>query len=337
MTESTGIAKPFADVSYELWDSNTCVNMSAIEFVAEFGEIPRLSGSVDDTKTQWAELRGKLKDKYPPPEPRQGLVSSVETIHGVSIKTYFPTDTTGTEPVVIYFHSGGFVMGSVEDEDGICRLLCHQGQMKIVGVDYSLAPVNPFPAALDECVMVTRRALEEFNVKSLTLVGLSAGGNLAFATALRLIGEGMAAAVKGVVAVAPVTLHPAVALREHKHTFTAYGENDVYTINSKSAMGAWLQAYHPPPSSDPLVSVVCHPNLQQLKKVYITEFGLDTLRDDARMMKAALEKAQVPVKYDAYPGYPHLSFLFPSKHLDDHRKEVFGNLLRGIAWIGESE
>ena len=228
-------------------------------------------------------------------------------------------------------------MGSVEDEDGICRRLCDQGQMRIVGVDYSLAPENPFPAALNDCVMATRSALERFNIKSVTLVGLSAGGNLAFATALRLIDEGMAAAIKGVVAVAPVTLHPAEAQEELKDNFTAYDENDVYTINSKSAMMYWLQAYHPRSSPDPLVSVARHPHLRHLKKVYITEFGLDTLRDDARLMRAALEKARVPVKYDAYPGYPHLSFLFPSKHLDEHRKEVFGNLLKGIAWIGESE
>ncbi len=311
--------------------------MSIIKFVVEFGEIPRLSGSVDDTKTQWDELREKLKNEYPPPKPRQELVSKAGTIHGVSLKTYFPTDTSGVEPVAIYFHSGGFVMGSVEDEDGICRLFCDQGQMRIVGVDYSLAPENPFPAALNDCVMAIRSALERFNIKSVTLVGLSAGGNLAFATALRLVDEGMAAAIKGVVAVAPVTLHPAEAQEELKNNFTAYDENDVYTINSKSAMMHWLQAYHPPSSPDPLISVVRHPNLRHLNKVYITEFGLDTLRDDARLMRAALEKARVPVKYDAYPGYPHLSFLFPSKHLDEHRKEVFGNLLRGIAWIGESE
>ncbi len=228
-------------------------------------------------------------------------------------------------------------MGSVEDEDGICRLLCRQGHMKIVGVDYSLAPANPFPAALNDCVLATQYALERFNVESVTLMGLSAGGNLAFATALRLIDEGMAAAIKGVVAVAPVTLHPAVALREYKRMLHAYDRNDACSINSKSAMSAWLEAYHPSLSSDPLVSVARHPNLGQLKRVYIAEFGLDTLRDDARLMKEALEMADVLVMYRSYPGYPHLSFLFPSKHLDEHRKEVFENLFRGIDWIGEPQ
>lgn len=67
----------------------------------------------------------------------------------------------------------------------------------------------------------------------------------------------------------------------------------------------------------------------------MTESGTDTLRDDARLMKEKLEAAGVQVKYDAYEGYPHYSWTFPSKHLAGHAQEFFGNMLGGINWTLE--
>lgn len=54
-------------------------------------------------------------------------------------------------------------------------------------------------------------------------------------------------------------------------------------------------------------------------------------------MKEKLEKEGVQVKYDAYPGYPHYSWTFPSQHLAGHAGEFFGNFAGGIGWCLEEK
>jgi versiconal hemiacetal acetate esterase len=85
-------------------------------------------------------------------------------------------------------------------------------------------------------------------------------------------------------------------------------------------------------ATDPYFSPLLHPKLKALPRTYITESGTDTLRDDARLMKEKLEAEGVQVRYDAYEGYPHYSWTFPSQHLAAHSKEFFGNMAEGIKW-----
>ncbi|KAL2128587.1 hypothetical protein VTI74DRAFT_8954 [Chaetomium olivicolor] len=299
------------------------------KFVAEFGETPRVSGSVEDTKQQWGRLMGKLMGMYSFPPPDETVATENVDLGDFSVRTYLPEGATGNEPLGIYFHGGGFVMGSVDQEDGFCRVLSRHGRMRVVSVEYRLAPEFKFPRALDDGEHAAIWALNKYSSNGVALMGTSAGGNLAFGVALRLVERGMADSVKGVVALAPMTVHPAAVPDGKRGRYTAYDENDKYTINSKPAMTAWLDAYGSHPRHTYL-SVLLHPRLDTLRRVYITECGADTLRDDARLMKESLEEAGVSVMYDAYPGYPHYSWLFPSKHLDQHRKQFFAGMFKGI-------
>lgn len=86
------------------------------------------------------------------------------------------------------------------------------------------------------------------------------------------------------------------------------------------------------PARDPYISPLLHPKLKALPRTYITESGTDTLRDDARLMKEKLEAEGVQIRYDAYEGYPHYSWTFPSQHLAAHSQEFFGNMVEGIKW-----
>jgi versiconal hemiacetal acetate esterase len=300
--------------------------------VAEFGETPNLFGTLDDTKQQYGRMMGKLMSMYEFPAPDETVKTETISVGEISVRTYAPDGATGNEPVGVYFHGGGFVMGSVEQEDGLCRLLSRHGRMTIVSVEYRLAPEFPFPTAVSDSVSATKWALARYGCDSVILLGSSAGANLAFAAALSLIDDGLPEKVKGVVSLAPITVHPDAVPHDKRGQYTAYDENDKFTVNSKAAMLAWLDAYNAP-AADPYLSVLLHPKLKQLQKVYIAGFGADTLRDDAQLMKEALEESGVPIMYDTYPGYPHYSGIFPSKCLDGHRKEFFGGVFKGIGWM----
>ena len=88
------------------------------------------------------------------------------------------------QPLIIYFHGGGFVMGDLESHDLVCRHLCKQTNATIIAVDYKLAPEHKFPAAItdtiDAITEIISRA-DEFNIdqNKVILCGDSAGGALA--------------------------------------------------------------------------------------------------------------------------------------------------------------
>lgn len=248
------------------------------------------------------------------------------------VRTYTPPTSTGHNPIGLYFHGGGWVLGSVDQEDALCRLISKQCEMTLVSVEYRLAPKFKSPAALDDCVEASLWALKHFAVNKVVLIGASAGGNLAFGTALRLIDRDMADHVQGVVALVPVTIHPDAVPAHLKPRYTSYDEYDEHTVNTKPAMMTFWDAYGASPT-DQYASCLLHPKLGQLARVYIAECGTDTLRDDARLMKEVLENSNVPVQYDAFPGYPHYSWTFPSKHLDEHRHDFLGKVLRALQWI----
>ena len=73
-------------------------------------------------------------------------------------------------PGLIYFHGGGFVAGSLESHDGLCRLLASEGGLKVIAVDYRLAPEHVFPAALDDAL-----ASVQWIEANATALGLDAG------------------------------------------------------------------------------------------------------------------------------------------------------------------
>ncbi|KAK4941419.1 hypothetical protein LTR10_018688 [Elasticomyces elasticus] len=312
------------------------------EFIAEFGGAPLLHGPLDNVFKGWEELLSKLVSKYDFPGPDTSVEVRDLQINdnGLTCRIYKPPNATGTESLGVYIHGGGWAMGDLNGEDAQCRLISKKCNMVLLSVDYRLAPKHKYPAALDDCTEAAKWALRsrrtlEANDAPITLIGASAGGGLAFSTALRLIDDGLAAQITGVAAMVPVTVHPNAVPSDQKAKYTSYEEHAEHTVNTKSAMEAFFEAYGAPPD-DKYTSCLLHSNLKHLRRAYIVECGTDTLRDDARLMQEKLESLNVPVKYDSYPGYPHYWWTFPSKVLADHQRDFFGNLIQGVNWVSKS-
>jgi len=119
--------------------------------------------------------------------------------HTFNVRLYAPAERMRSTGTVLFFHGGGFVVGSLDSHDLITARIAADTGLHVVAVDYRLAPEHPAPAAHDDCLAVTRAALDgrlPFGSlpHSLQLAGDSAGGTLAASVALRLRDEG----VKGV-------------------------------------------------------------------------------------------------------------------------------------------
>ena len=103
-------------------------------------------------------------------------------------------------PALLYLHGGGFVLGSLETHDSLCRQLALRSGWAVVSLDYRLAPEHPFPAAVDDCWSALQALAAEpqrHGILSLRAVGGdSAGGTLAAATALHARDVGVSLALQ---------------------------------------------------------------------------------------------------------------------------------------------
>ncbi|XP_053340385.1 arylacetamide deacetylase-like 4 [Clarias gariepinus] len=138
--------------------------------------------------TRWC-MDHAIGRQRPPPA---GLRIKDSTFSGVPVRIYEPTAVSQNKRRgLLYYHGGGWVVGSIKLYDEVCRHIAKETDTVVVSVGYRLAPEHRFPAALDDCELTTRHFLSvaaEFNVDPLrvALGGDSAGGNLAAAVSQRL-------------------------------------------------------------------------------------------------------------------------------------------------------
>jgi len=106
----------------------------------------------------------------------------------IPVRIFLPKESQ-TVRVLIFFHGGGWVTGDIDSYTNVCRNLADNTEHIVVSVDYRLAPENPFPKGVEDCYYVTKKLFEKpelLNCKreDITLVGDSAGGNLAAVVSL---------------------------------------------------------------------------------------------------------------------------------------------------------
>lgn len=109
----------------------------------------------------------------------------------VPVRLYAPQQAPGTLlPVFVFFHGGGFVVGSISTHDALCRTLSHLTQCAVLSVGYRLAPEHQFPVAFDDAwdavLWVHQQGAEKgLDASRIAVGGDSAGGTLAAACALQ--------------------------------------------------------------------------------------------------------------------------------------------------------
>ena len=135
-----------------------------------------------------------------PGEPVSAVADHAIPVDGAAIpaRSYRPQIAAAGEPLalVVYFHGGGWLLGSVESHDTVCRALANASGAVVLNVGYRLAPEARFPAAADDALAATRwahanAALLGADPARLAVAGDSAGGNLAAVVCqdLRTAGE----------------------------------------------------------------------------------------------------------------------------------------------------
>jgi acetyl esterase len=220
--------------------------------------------------------------------------------------------------LVVYFHGGGFVIGSIGLMDNVAREITHSSNAVVISVGYRLAPENPYPAGLDDCETVTRWAMAnaarfDLPPSAVVVAGESAGGNLAAAVSLRLrdsgdsLPAGQALLFPGVAG--PLT-HPSTV------------EFDGLIISRKAGEYYWA-AYsgQRDVDRDPYAAPLTAPSLARLPRALVLLGGCDMLRDEGRAYADRLRQDGVDVDEVCYAGQPHgfINFDFPAAALAHQR------------------
>jgi acetyl esterase len=282
---------------------------------------PERATPLDDLPPELLELaRGPVGF----PSTREIATVTDDDVDGVPIRIYQGNGApTG---LVVYFHGGGYVMGSIGVMDNVARELAHGTGAVVVSVGYRLAPEDPYPAGLDDCERVTRWAFanaERFAVSphAVAVAGESAGGNLAAAVALRRRDAGDAA-LAGQVLIYPqlsgTTIYPSAV------------EFDGLVVSRAIGAKYW-EAYSGGRDldDDPYAVPLSATRLDGLPPALVVLGGCDMLRDEGRAYAARLRDEGVDVDEVCYGGQPHgfVNFEFPAANL---AFEHIGTWLRAI-------
>ncbi len=181
-----------------------------------------------------------------------------------------------SESAIIYYHGGGFVFGNIESYDNLCRLISSESKLKLISIEYRLAPENKFPAALDDAFDSFHYINEhrnEFGIKGkICVAGDSAGANLAAALSLKSRDNNLK------IPDLQVLFYPSLAPDNFSRSFIEFSENYMLTGKLIEFFGEqYMNNFNDiiNPYFSPLVS----DNFKNLPPAIIISNEYDPLRD----------------------------------------------------------
>jgi acetyl esterase/lipase len=212
---------------------------------------------------------------------------------GLPATLYTPGGLPKGSGLLVFFHGGGWVIGSRASHDNAARYLAQRAGVRVLSAEYRLAPEHPFPAAVDDAVA----AFDFAHAKAtdlgadpdrIAVGGDSSGGNLAAVTAqLTTCRGGPAPAFQ-------LLLYPALDASVRRRSRELFGRGFFLT---DEGMTWYLNHYAPSDVDhlDPRLSPLVAKDLTGLPPAYIATAGFDPLRDEAELYAEKLREAGVPV------------------------------------------
>lgn len=233
-------------------------------------------------------------------------------------------------PVVLFFHGGGWVHGTLDTHDRLCTALAVQARSAVVSVDYRLAPEHPFPAAWEDAITALRWLKDhhgELGVDAgcIAVAGDSAGGNLAAALAQAAAGD-------------PAIVHQLLfyPVLEATCATPSFAKDHPGFLSSEQMRWYWDQYAPGDLRSDPRASPAAGSIAIGTASATIILAGNDPLHDEGVAYSSALELAGVPVALHDYPGAIHgFASLFRIVPLADEAVLTAANSLR-TAFVEQS-
>jgi acetyl esterase len=221
----------------------------------------------------------------------------------IRARHYRPIDGEG-EPLLVFYHGGGQVIGDLDTHDDGCRQICREGGLHVLSVDYRLAPEHKAPAGSDDAYATFQWALDHADElgadpRRVAVGGDSAGGNLAALVSMRARNE------RARLPALQLLFYPITNYRDETRSQTLFSEGfyltkkDLNWCRDKFLSGAQVGA------ADPRVSPLLADDLSGLPPALLLTAGFDPLRDEGRQYADAMREAGVVVDYREFGSLVH--------------------------------
>ena len=249
----------------------------------------------------------------------------------VPVRIYFPSEEAmyrglGKDafyPALLFFHGGGWVTESVETYDRVCAQMAQSTKHMVISVEYRLAPEYKFPVGLTDCYAVakavfTNRLLLNVAPEQITVIGDSAGGNLAAAVCLMARDRGEFLPSR------QILIYPAVGSDyTEKSPFLSVRENGRDYLLTSRQVEEYMSLYQSSPADrkSPYFSPLMEQDFSGLPRTLIITAEYDPLRDEGETYGQKLAEAGNDVEIHRVPDALHGFFALGIRHL--HVQESF--------------
>jgi acetyl esterase/lipase len=242
-----------------------------------------------------AQERASLLARVAVPEPVAQVTDIAIPGSGgpIPARVYRSPRLVRPAPTLVWFPGGGWVVGSLEAADLVCRKLANETPCAVVAVEYRQAPEHRFPAAVDDCFAATSWIAnhgDQLGVEPtrVAIGGASAGGNLAAVVAHSARDQG------GPAFVLQVLVYPATDHRARGDTSAPAA------FDRADADWCWSHYLGGASGDDPRASPLRAPNFRRLPPALVIAAAHDPLREEGELYADALVAAGVEVEHASY-------------------------------------
>jgi acetyl esterase len=297
--------------------------------------IKNLSGSdvfadpVEKARTRYEDLARVIGYESPVPVAVREVIIPAE--HGdIPATLYTPADLPEPSALLVYYHGGGWSVGSRISHDPVTRYLATHADVRVLSVEYRRAPEHRFPAAAEDAITAFEYAHRHAtdlgaDPDRIAVGGDSAGGNLAAVTAQQAVRRG------GAVPAFQLLMYLPTDISTRRPSRDLFARGSTFTDQNFQ----WALANYIPPGtdlSDPRLSPL-HGDVTDLPPAYIASAGFDPLRDDGVAYADKLRAGGISVVLSRQADLPHayLNFVGLGGRFAEAASEAAGALRLGLA------
>ncbi|KAK4505976.1 hypothetical protein PRZ48_003941 [Zasmidium cellare] len=259
----------------------------------------------------------------------------------ITLRRYRTMDATGSLPLVLYIHGGGFVTGGLETDDYMCREIALHVPVVVLSVKYRLAPEHPFPAGFEDCLEVIKwMTSPQGQAKTSTdlslgfvLGGTSAGGNFTAGLAHAMLEQNITPQPTGLLFMASSFCHPDVRPSQYRSQILSVHEVDDAPGLTVKSIKYFAERYGAPPDDKRYSPLLYESRKGLAKKAFFQICGWDPRRDEAILYRSLLEAEGIEAREKIYRGLPH-GFWTTCPELKESR-DAIGDTMEGVRWLLE--
>ncbi|MET0543326.1 MAG: alpha/beta hydrolase [Variovorax sp.] len=272
-----------------------------VERMARAGKPPLDAMTADEAKAAYEKGAGVLEVPKPALERVEDFTVPARDGYSIPVRLYAPS--RAVLPVLVFFHGGGFTVGSIRTHDTLCRVLSRDSGCAVISVDYRLAPAWKFPTASDDAWDVVQfvagpgAARLGIDGSRIALGGDSAGGTLAAVCALMARDAGLPVALQ-------LLLYAGLAAHQDTPSHQRYADGPLLT---ERLIGYFFDGYvrSPADRDDWRFAPLLADDVDGVAPAWIGLAEIDPVVDEGIAYADRLRAAGVPVDLEIYRGVIH--------------------------------